>query len=127
MKLFISFLFGLLAEIGTGIVISIGMVATGSAMRPTPDMQLPPWVPAVAVVAGTVFTFLVGFWRARRQSERRVAHGFAVALGAAALHVASSLGAGQSLGMVHVIADLLKLAAGAGAGALAKRRAPAAG
>ena len=66
MKLFVSFLFGLLAEIATGLVIAIGMGITGGGAMPSNPGEIPSWVPIVAVVAGSLFTFLIGFWRASR-------------------------------------------------------------
>jgi len=122
MKLFVSFLFGLLAEIATGLVIAAGMgITRGGAMRANPN-DFPSWVPIVAIVAGTIFTFLIGFWRASRQPDRRVTHGLTVAAGAIVLHLATTLGGGQELTVFHYLADLLKLVAGAGAGAVAQRR-----
>ena len=122
MKLFVSFLFGLLAEIATGLVIGAGMGITRGGGMPSNPNDLPSWVPIVAIVAGTAFTFLIGFWRASRQPDRRVAHGLSVAAGAAVLHLLTALGGGQTLTVFHIVADVLKFVAGAGAGALAQRR-----
>jgi hypothetical protein len=121
MRFFVSFLFGLLAEFATGLVIAAGMLIThGSAMPSTPEF--PSWVPIVAIVAGSLFTFLIAVWRAWRQQDRAVAHGLAVAAGAVVLHLATSLGGGQTLTALHVVADVLKLVAGAVAGAAVRRR-----
>jgi hypothetical protein len=85
--------------------------------------EFPSWVPIVAIVAGSLFTFLIGFWRASRQPDRYVGHGLSVAAGAIALHLATARGGGQTLTAIHVVADVLKLVAGVVAGAAAQRRA----
>lgn len=123
MRFVVSFLFGLLAEIATGLVIAAGMMITrGNAMPPNPA-DFPSWVPVVAIVAGSFFTFLIGVWRASRQGDSHVGHGLSVAAGAVALHLATALGGGQTLTAVLVVADVLKLVAGALAGVVAQRRA----
>ena len=124
MKFFVSFLFGLLAEIATGLVIGAGMLITHGSGMPSNPADLPSWVPIVAIIGGSTFTFLIGFWRATRQPDRQLGHGLSVAAGAIALHVATALGGGQSL-TVLVFADALKLLAGAAAGMAAQRRAGA--
>lgn len=121
-RLFVSFLFGLLAEIATGLVIAGAVVVTGGSAMPANPADFPSWVPIVAIVAGSLFTFLIGFWRASRQSENYVGHGLSVAAGAIVLHLATTLG-GQTLTVLHVVADVLKLVAGAVAGVAAQRRA----
>ncbi len=126
MRFFVSFLFGFLAEIATGLVIGAGMVITRGGAMPTNPGEFPSWVPIVAVVAGSLFTFLIGFWRASRQPDRHVGHGLSVAAGAIALHLATALGGGQTLTAAHAIADVLKLIAGVVAGGAAQRRAGAA-
>jgi hypothetical protein len=122
MRFVISFLFGLLAEIATGLVIAAGLFITRSAPGPTNDAEFPAWVPIVAIVAGSVFTFAIGLWRASRQRDRVLMHGVLVAAGAVTLHLGSTLGAGQSLTTLHIVADVLKLVAGAAAGEIARRR-----
>jgi len=121
-KFFVSFLFGLLAEIATGLVIGAGMLITHGSGMPSNPADLPSWVPIVAIIGGSTFTFLIGFWRATRQPDRQLGHGLSVAAGAIALHVATALGGGQSL-TVLAVADALKLVAGAAAGMAAQRRA----
>lgn len=123
MRLVVSFLFGLLAEIATGLVIVAGMLITRGSATPTRPSDLPSWVPVVAIVAGFLFTFLIGHWRASRHADRAMTHALVVAVGAIALHLASTLGVGQTVTVVLVIADLLKLAAGVAAGMVARRRA----
>ena len=122
MRFFVSFLFGLLAEIATGLVIGAGMLITHGSGMPSNPADLPSWVPIVAIIGGSTFTFLIGFWRATRQPDRQLGHGLSVAAGAIALHVATALGGGQSL-TVLAVADALKLVAGAAAGMAAQRRA----
>ena len=123
MRFFVSFLFGLLAEIATGLVIAGAVVITGGSAIPSNPAAFPSWVPIVAIVAGSLFTFLIGLWRASREADSRVGHGLSVAAGAIALHLATSLGGGQTLTVLHVVADALKLVAGAVAGVAAQRRA----
>ena len=122
MRFLVSFLFGLLAEIATGLVIATGMVITHGGAMPSAPGAFPSWVPIVAIVAGSLFTFLIASWRASRMRDRPVAHGLVVALGAVVLHLATSLGGGQTLTAFHVVADLLKLVAGVAAGAAVRRR-----
>ena len=122
MSFFISFLFGLVAEVATGLVIGAGMFATRGGGMPANPADLPLWVPIVAMVAGSAFTFLIGRWRASRQPDRALAHGIVVAVGAIVLHLATSVGAGQPFTPLHAIADALKLVAGAVAGTLARTR-----
>ena len=124
MKYLISFLFGLLAEVATGLVIGAGMGITRGVAMPANPADLPSWVPIVAIAAGSLFTFLIGFWRASRHQDRAVTHGLLVALGAVALHLATSVGAGQTLTSLHIVGDALKLVAGFVAGDVARRRAP---
>jgi hypothetical protein len=123
MRFFVSFLFGLLAEIATGLVIAVGMGITHGGAMPSNPADLPSWVTIVAIVAGSLFTFLIGLWRASRQPDQRLGHGLSVAAGAIALHLATALGGGQTLTRLHVIADALKLVAGVVAGLAAQRRA----
>jgi uncharacterized membrane protein len=94
MKFLVSFLFGLVAEIATGLVIGAGMAITRGSAMPSSSAELASWVPVVAIAAGSVFTLLFELWRASRHSESPVAHGLLVAAGAVLLHLASSLGAG---------------------------------
>jgi hypothetical protein len=49
-------------------------------------------------------------------------HAMLVAAGAVVLHLASSVGAGQTLTVTHIAADAMKLVAGVVAGALARLR-----
>lgn len=122
MRFFVSFLFGLLAEMATGLVIAAGMFITRSTPAPTNPAEFPAWVPIVAIVAGSLFTFAIGLWRASRQRDRALMHGLLVAAGAVTLHLGSALGAGQTLTALHIVADVLKFVAGAAAGEIARRR-----
>ena len=79
MKFFISFLFGFAAEIATGLVIGAGMAITRGTAIPSVGADLPSWVPAVSMIAGPVFTFLIAWWRASRYSDNAVAHALQVA------------------------------------------------
>jgi uncharacterized membrane protein len=122
MKFLVSFLFGLVAEIATGLVIGAGMAITRGSAMPSSSAELPSWVAVVAMVAGSLFTFLFGLWRASRHNDRPVAHGLLVAAGAVMLHLVSSLGAGRPFTAAHIVGDLLKLAAGVAAGETVRRR-----
>jgi len=122
MRLAASFLFGLLAELATGLVIGGGMYfTTGRAMPPNPA-NLPSWVPVVAILAGSVFTFVIAYWRASRNTDRAMAHALLVAAGAIGLHLLTTMGDGQSLTIIPIIADVMKLGAGAMAGEVVRRR-----
>jgi hypothetical protein len=123
MRLFVSVLFGLLAELLTGVVIGAGMVMTGHSMSESKSGQLPGWVPIVAIVAGSIFTFTIARWRAGRDVDRAMAHALLVAVAAVAFHLATSVGAGRPFTALHAVADVLKLVAGAAAGAMARRSA----
>ena len=125
MRFLVSFLFGLLAEVATGLVIGVGMGITRGGAMPSNPADFPSWVPIVAIVAGSLFTFLVGLWRASRQPDRHLGHGLSVAAGAIALHLATALGGGRPLTVLYVVADVLKLVAGVAAGVAAQRRAGA--
>src|SRR5947209_20535819 len=89
---------------------------------PANSAEFPSWVPIVAIIAGSVFTFLIGVWRASRQQDRAVTHGVLVAVGAVALHLVTSTGAGRPITSRFFVADLLKLVAGFVAGEIARRR-----
>jgi hypothetical protein len=118
----ISLVFGFLAEIATGLVIGLGMfVAHGTAMPANPA-DFPSWIPYVAMVAGSAFTFLCAWWRASRDRERAMTHALLVALAAVALHLVTSIGAGQAFTVLHAIADVCKLVAGVVAGILVRSR-----
>ena len=71
---------------------------------------------------GVVFTFLMALWALRAIQDRYVAHGLVVAVGAVALHVIGLSGAPGGFRPIYLIADILKLAAGALAGVLVARR-----
>jgi hypothetical protein len=120
----VSFVFGLVAEIATGLVIGMGMLLTRGAGMPSNPADLPPWVPYVAMVAGGAFTFVLGWWRASRDPERAMAHALIVAVVAAAFHLVTSIGAGQPFTALHAIADVIKIFAGIAAGLFARSRSP---
>ena len=76
----------------------------------------------VGITAGTLYTFLFARLLMRRLTVQHIAHGIVVALGAIALSVGGSLAGHQGLPSGYGIASVLKLAAGAIAGALAAGR-----
>jgi len=125
MRLVVSLLLGFLAELATGLTIGAGMYITrGTAMPPSPT-DFPAWVPIVAIVAGSIFTFLIAYWRASRNSDRAMTHALVVAGGAVVFHLLSSAGAGQAMDAAHIVADVGKVVAGAIAGEVVRRRAVA--
>ena len=122
MRFVISVVVGFLAEIATGLVIGIGMLVTRGTAMPSNPADFPGWIPYVAMVAGAAFTFLCAWWRASRDHERAMTHAMLVALAAVALHLVTSVGAGQPFTVLHAIADLCKLFAGVIAGMLGRSR-----
>ena len=121
MRFVISFIFGLVAEILTGLAIGAGVIATGGGM-PSNPADFPAWVPYVAIVGGAAFTFLFARWRASRDPERAMMHALIVAAAAIGLHLVTGLGAGQPFTLFHAIADAGKLIAGVIAGRLVRAR-----
>jgi hypothetical protein len=121
-RFFISFVFGLLAEIATGLVIGAGMLITRGSGMPSNPADFPAWVPYVAMIAGAAFTFLFAWWRASRDRDRAMLHALLVAVAAVGLHLVTSIGAGQPFTSLHAIADVCKLAAGVIAGMLVRSR-----
>lgn len=121
MRFVISFVFGLLAEVLTGLAIGAGVFATGGGM-PSNPADFPAWVPYVAIVGGAVFTFLFAWWRASRDRERAMMHALIVAAAAIGLHLATAVGGGQTFTLFHAIADASKLIAGVIAGRLVRSR-----
>ena len=122
MRFVISFICGFVAEIATGLVIGAGMAATGRSAMASNPADFPAWVPYVAMVAGFVFTFVIGWWRASRDRERAIIHAMLVAVAAVALHLVTSVGAGQPFTSLHAIADVCKLIAGVAAGLFVRSR-----
>jgi hypothetical protein len=121
----ISFAFGLVAEILTGLLIGAGMLARGGGGMPSNPANVPAWVPYVAMVGGAAFTFLFARWRAARDPEHAMVHALLVAAAAIGLHLATSIGAGQPFTLMHAIADACKLIAGVVAGRLGRPQASA--
>jgi len=124
-RFIISFAFGLIAEILTGLLIGAGMFATGGGGMPSNPSDLPAWVPYVAIIGGAAFTFLFARWRASRDPERAMMHALLVAAAAIGLHLTTSMGAGQPFTLMHAIADACKLIAGVVAGRLVRSQVPA--
>ena len=125
MRLLASFFFGLFAELATGLVIGAGMYFTTGRAMPANPADVPSWVPFVAILAGSIFTFVIARWRASRNADRAMAHALLVAAGAIGLHILSTFGDGQTVTIVHVMADVMKLVAGATAGEVVRRRSAA--
>ena len=117
----ISFLFGLVAEVLTGLAIGAAVFASGGGM-PSNPADFPAWVPYLAILGGAAFTFLFARWRASRDPERAMVHALLVTAAAIGLHLATGIGAGQSFNLFHAIADACKLIAGVVAGRLVRAR-----
>ena len=126
LRVVLSIAAGLLAEVFTIAVVAI--VFFGHRLiagQQTPDETQAFMMRAGSIVGplfGVIFTFIMALWVARKAKGRYVAHGLLVGVGAAVIHVATTMGAPGGYGMIHAIADLLKLAAGVAAGLLATRR-----
>jgi hypothetical protein len=120
---------GILAELAT-IVLIVLVVTLYRVVQPA---RAPGDVEAFGARAGAVlgplggavFTFLFALWVARGVRTQRIAHGLMVAVGAIALHLAGALATPDGYRPLYVMADALKLAAGALAGYVAQRRFPA--
>jgi len=71
---------------------------------------------------GVVFTSLMALWALRAVPDRYVAHGLLVAVWAVVLHLLGAAGAPGGFRAIYLVADALKLAAGALGGVLTARR-----
>jgi len=117
---------GLLAEIFTIAVVAIvffGHRLIGGAE--TPEQTQAFMMRAGSIVGplfGVIFTFVMALWVVRKAKGRYMAHGLLVGVAAAAIHVITTIGAPGGYGMIHAIADILKLCAGAAAAMVATRR-----
>lgn len=77
---------------------------------------------ATAPLFGVIFTYLMARWVVRRAKGRYMAHAVLVGAGAVALHALTTIGAPGGYGLVHGVADLLKLVAAATAGFVGSRQ-----
>ena len=125
MRFVISFLFGFVVEIATGLVIAGAMLASGGATAPSAPVDFPAWVPYIAMGAGATFTFLLARWRASRDPARAMIHALLVTVAAIALHLVTSFAAGQPFTVLHLIADVCKLVAGVAAGLIVRSQSSA--
>ena len=116
---------GLLAEVFTIAVVAI--VFFGHRLiagAETPEQTQAFMMRAGSIVGplfGVIFTFVMALWVVRKAKGRYLAHGLLVGVGAAAIHVVTTMGAPGGYGTIHAIADILKLGAGAAAGVMAAR------
>ena len=78
----------------------------------------------VGVVGGTIYTFVFARLLMPIVDSRFVEHGIVVAVTAIAFSIAGSIAGHQGVPAAYLLASILKLAAGAFAGALAARRVP---
>lgn len=79
----------------------------------------------VGIVGGTLYTFIFAQRLMRHVSTRFVAHGIVAALAAVVLSVGGSIAGHHGVPSGYLIASALKIIAGALAGFLATRSAPA--
>ena len=116
---------GLLAEVFTIAVVAI--VFFGHRLivgAETPEQTQAFMMRAGSIVGplfGVIFTFVMALWVVRKAKGRYLAHGLLVGVGAAAIHVVTTMGAPGGYRMIHAIADILKLVAGVAAGVMAGR------
>ena len=71
---------------------------------------------------GVIFTYLMARWVVRRAKGRYMAHALIVAGASIAVHLLTSIGTPGGYGLVHGVADLLKLVAGATAAFVSERQ-----
>ena len=71
---------------------------------------------------GVIFTYLMARWVVRRAKGRYMAHALIVSAASIAVHVVTSLGQPGGYRLVHGVADLLKLVAGATAALVSERQ-----
>ena len=125
LRVVLSIAAGLLAEVLTIAVVAI--VFFGHRLivgAETPEQTQAFMMRAGSIVGplfGVIFTFVMARWVVRKAKGRYLAHGVLVGLGAVVIHVITTIGAPGGYGVIHAIADFLKLAAGAGAGLLTAR------
>ena len=117
---------GLLAEVFTIAVVAIvyfgHKLMTGAETREQTNAFMMRAGGIVGPLFGVIFTFVMALWVVRKAKGRYMAHGLLVGVGAAAIHVVTSIGTPGGYRMIHAIADVLKLVAGAAAAMLATRR-----
>ena len=121
-----AFLFGVLAEAATVvcIIITVLIYSKVVARGLLPDEYETFGQEAGRVVGlslGTLFVFLLAWPVVRAISKNRIYHGLVVALGAIAFQLAGSMAGHGGLPVAYAYSIALKLAAGAAAGALARR------
>jgi hypothetical protein len=125
LRVVLSIAAGLLAEVFTIVVVAI--VFFGHRLivgAETPEQTQAFMMRAGSIVGplfGVIFTFIMARWVVRKAKGRYLAHGLLVGVGAAVIHVVTTMGTPGGYGMIHAIADVLKLAAGAAAGIMARR------
>jgi ethanolamine transporter EutH len=126
LRVVLSLAAGLLAEIFTIVVVAIVLFGHRLiASAETPEQTQAFMMRAGSIVGplfGVIFTFVMALWVVRKAKGRYMAHGVLVGVGAAAIHVITTIGAPGGYGMIHAIADILKLCAGAAAAMIATRR-----
>jgi hypothetical protein len=128
LRVVLSIAAGGLAEVVT--IVAVGIVFLGHRLiagAQTPEAQQDFMMRAGSIVGtlfGATFTFVMALWVVRKAKGRFMAHALLVAVGAVVIHVVTTLGAPGGYRLIHAIADLLKLAAGAAAAVIAGRRAP---
>ena len=117
---------GFLAEVFTaavvGIVIGVHrLVARGQSPEAVRDFNFRAAY-ITGPLFGVIFTYLMARWVVRRAKGRYLAHGLLVAIGAVVVHALTTIGAPGGYGIIHGVADLLKLVAGVTAAYVGERQ-----
>ncbi|HKW46945.1 MAG TPA: hypothetical protein VJN70_05850 [Gemmatimonadaceae bacterium] len=126
LRVVLSVAAGFLAEVFTaavvGIVIGVHrLVARGQSPEALRDFNFRAAY-VTGPLFGVIFTYLLARWVVRRAKGRYMAHALLVAAGAIALHVGTTIGAPGGYGLIHGIADLLKVVAGVTAAFVGERQ-----
>ena len=126
LRVVLSIAAGLLAEVFTiavvGAVVGIHhLIARGQSAEVMRDGDFRA-ASITGPLFGVIFTYLMARWVVRRAKGRYMAHALIVAAASVAVHVATSIGQPGGYGLVHGVADVLKLVAGATAALVSERQ-----
>ncbi|HEY2374998.1 MAG TPA: hypothetical protein VGH98_03395 [Gemmatimonadaceae bacterium] len=117
---------GFLAEVFT--IAVVGIVILGHRlMAPgqSPDVQREFNFRAAYITGplfGVIFTYVMATWVVRKAKGRYFAHALLVGAGAIVLHVVTTIGAPGGYGLIHGVADFLKLVAAVTAAYVGERK-----
>ncbi len=120
-----AFGYGVLAEVAVVATILLTVTAYKMVAQPTGAeyQAFSERVGAiVGPIGGTLFVYIFARLLTRGLGARFVAHGIVVAVVAIALSIAGSIAGHGTVPTAYILASLLKLSAGALAGALARRK-----